>query len=116
MKNLNFVDNFDKINTYDLVNKYDLVIGSYSSIFDELFSLGKKILIYDKNFSHFVHPLTDTSIHCKSFSQLNMQFNRLKYNKAKTDINLDRIRNNYFYYGKNTNYNFIIKIINKIIK
>jgi hypothetical protein len=115
LKNIIFCDNFHKVNTYSLVNDCDVVMGSYSSIMDELFSIGNKILIYDKNFSFFSHPLSDSLIHCKNFSQLNMQFKNLLNNK-KLDMSLNRIRSNFFYFGVNTNYNYIIKKINKIIE
>lgn len=116
LKNIIFIHNLNRINTYNLVNECDVVIGSYSSIFDELFSRGNKILIYDKNFINFNHPLKNTAIHCKNFSHLINQFNNLINNKNNDDKNLVNIRNNFFYYGKNTNYDFIINKINTILK
>jgi hypothetical protein len=120
LKNVTFTYNLKNSNTYTIANECDVVIGSYSSIFDELFSIRRKILIYDKNFLNFSHPLKNSKIHCKNFAELNMQFNSLVKNNNKkkggVDKYLNTVRNNFFYFGKKTNYNFIINKINQIIK
>jgi hypothetical protein len=120
LKNVTFTYNLKNSNTYTIANGCDIVIGSYSSIFDELFSIRRKILIYDKNFLNFSHPLKNSKIHCKNFAELNMQFNSLVKDNSKkkgvVDKYLNTVRNNFYYFGKNTNYNFIINKINQIIK
>jgi hypothetical protein len=103
-------DNF-RFNTYKLASISDLVFGEYSSIFDECFSVGKKILIYSDVFNYINHPLIESEVFCKNRDEVIKKFDRI-FN-SKDDVN-NKIYNLYKKVSKNENiYSQIIKELNK---
>ena len=68
-----FINNgLNKINTYVLCQKSDLIIAKYTSIVDEMLSIGKKVLIYDSEnyISSFNYYLSKKSININTKEEL----------------------------------------------
>ena len=103
-----------KKSLYKLIKDSQILFGSYSSIFDECFSVDKKILIYDKDFDVFNHPFKSTSLYCENFLDSKRKIELILQDKFIHDPKINEIKNGYFLNFDNQNNNVYSDIISKI--
>ena len=118
VKNISILEDKKKNSLYKLIKNAQLLFGNYSSFFDECFSVNEKILLYDKDFSAFDHPLKSTNIFCNDFFEIEQRMNLMLLDKFNYDIKTSEIKNDYFpTFKKNSTdvYSHIISRINDII-
>ena len=103
-----------KKSLYKLINDSQILFGSYSSIFDECFNVDKKILIYDKDFDAFNHPLKSTNLYCENFLDSKRKIELILQDKFIYDQKINEIKNGYFPNFDKQNINVYSDIISKI--
>lgn len=103
-----------KKSLYKLINKSKILFGSYSSFFDECFTVGKKILLYDKDFYAFDHPFKSSSLYCENFLEVQSRMKLILSDEITDDKNITEIKKNYFPTFKNQNRDVYCDIILKI--
>ena len=77
-------------------------------------TVGKKILLYDKDFDAFEHPFKSTSLYCENFLDIKKRIGLILLDKPIPDKNINKIKNSYFPTFNNHDHDVYSKIISKI--
>ena len=118
IKNIKILKNEKKNGLYKLLNNAHILFGTYSSIHDECFSIGKKAVLYDKDYIASEHPLQFTNIYCENFSEIKKNIELIISDKFLYDKKTKDIKRDYFPpFDNNTLdvYSQIISQVNDII-
>ena len=111
--NIEIVKNLSEVNSYEIGALSNIIIGKQTSIMEEAFSVGKKIIFYDneKYLQAYDYPLNKIDIVVSNYEQLKKRFNDIiNHNKYLDSTDLKAFNKKYF---NNTNAEDAFKLIRK---